>query len=141
MRLKNNRSGFTLLEIIIVVIIVGVLASLALPRLFKTINYSTSTEALNAFGTIKRGIDRCALAQGADTGVADYTVCNTWDNIGLDDPGLVAGSRFAYAWGGGFPTFRVTATANNGSGTVVMDYDTAAGTVDRSGTGDFSNIN
>ncbi len=62
MRMNKNRSGFTLLEIIIVIIIVGVLASLALPRFFNTIEYARSTEALNMIGTLKRGADRCAMA-------------------------------------------------------------------------------
>ena len=67
MKIKNNRSGFTLLEIIIVIIIVGVLASLALPRLFNTIEFSRSTEALNAIGILKRAADRCEMAIEAAT--------------------------------------------------------------------------
>ena len=37
MKLDKNKSGFTLLEIIIVIIIIGILASLALPKFFKTV--------------------------------------------------------------------------------------------------------
>ena len=47
-----NKKGFTLLEIIIVIIIVGVLASLALPRFFSTVEYSRSTEALASLTSV-----------------------------------------------------------------------------------------
>ena len=142
MRITNKRSGFTLLEIIIVIIIVGVLASLALPRFFKTVNYAMSTEALNVMGTAKRGMDRCALAQGASTGAADYSVCDNWVSIGLDDPGTVAGARFVYAWTA-FAADVIILTASGNAppnGNIVMTYDTAAGTITRSGTVDFSAI-
>ena len=42
----KRKKGVTLLEIIIVVIIIGVLASLALPRLFSTVEFSRSAEAI-----------------------------------------------------------------------------------------------
>ncbi len=143
MKIKNNRSGFTLLEIIIVIIIVGVLASLALPRLFKTINYAKATEALNIMSTAKRGVDRCALSAGADTGAPVFTNCDTWVAIGLDDPVGIPGSKFTYAWTG-FAADIIILTATGIAplaGTIVMNYDTAAGAITRSGTLDFSAIN
>lgn len=99
--MNNNKSGFTLLEIIIVIIIVGVLASLALPRLFNTIEFSRSTEALNVMGGLKRAADRCALAREATLGVPlDYGNCITFAQLGTDDPsaagGLVPGAIFDY---------------------------------------------
>ena len=52
MKKFNNKSGFTLLEILVVIIIVGVLASVAMPSLFKNVEKSRGSEALNALGTI-----------------------------------------------------------------------------------------
>lgn len=142
MKFKNKKSGFTLLEIIIVIIIVGVLASLALPRFFKTVAFAKSTEALNVMGTAKRGIDRCSLAQGAGTGSEDFDGCDNWVSIGLDDPGGVAGASFTYVWTAfADPNIILTATGNGPpDGTIVMSYDTVAGTISRSGTLDFSAI-
>src|SRR3989338_3754914 len=95
MRLKNNKSGFTLLEIIIVVIIVGVLASLALPRFFSTVEFSRSTEAFNAIGVIRQSVERCALLNDQV-----YTTCNAFGNLDAEDPsssaGNIAGSHFNY---------------------------------------------
>ena len=141
MKRMNNRSGFTLLEIIIVIIIVGVLASLALPRFFQTINFSRSTEALNAMGVIKRAMDHCAIMAGAGA-TPNYTNCNAFPLIGADDPGGTPGAHFTYLFGGAVPNLSITATAvaGSGSGTVVIVYNTTAGTITRSGTGDFAGI-
>ena len=62
----KRKKGFTLLEIIIVVIIVGVLASLALPRLFSTVEYSRSTEALAAIGSMRSAMD-CVVKKQTDS--------------------------------------------------------------------------
>ncbi|HNV23805.1 MAG TPA: prepilin-type N-terminal cleavage/methylation domain-containing protein [Candidatus Omnitrophota bacterium] len=78
----NTKSGFTLLEIIIVIIIIGVLASLALPKFFQTINFAKSTEALNTLGELKRAADRCAMMSGA--GSANYSTCGTPQALGLE---------------------------------------------------------
>ena len=80
MKIKNKKSGFTLLEIIIVIIIVGVLASLALPRFFETIEFSRSAEAINYLGTIKRGMEQCALMSGAANWPACDTIATTGQN-------------------------------------------------------------
>ena len=58
-------SGFPywicILIAILVIIIVGVIASLALPRFFELIEYSISTEALAAMGAIRQAMERCNL--------------------------------------------------------------------------------
>ena len=144
MRMKNNKSGFTLLEIIIVIIIVGVLASLALPRLFNTIEFSRSTEALNILGGLKRSADRCALANEATTGAANWGSCITWDQLGTEDPsntaGLVPGSIFDYGITFGAPgadDWQVIATRVGGGAaagdTITFTYDTAGGGITRVG--------
>lgn len=148
MKLKNNRSGFTLLEIIIVIIIVGVLASLALPRLFNTVEYSRSTEALNVIGGLKRQADRCALAREATTGVpADYGNCITWDQLSTEDPGTVPGAIFTY----GPPTYappnwEVIATRVGGTAagdTITFTYDVVGGAITRVGNpgGAYAGLN
>lgn len=143
MRLKNNKSGFTLLEIIIVIIIIGVLASLALPRLFNTIEFSRSAEALNAMGTLKHAADRCALMAGAATGAAVYTNCTTFDQVGVPNPGATPGAGFTYVITSPFvsPNWVVTATRNApGTGTIVFTYNTVTGGVTRTGTLTYAGI-
>lgn len=136
----SNRSGFTLLEIIIVIIIVGVLASLALPRLFATIEYSRSTEALGAITVIRGSMERCYLASGGN-----YTACKNWGSeLDVPNPGLSPNAHFNY---GITPDARVgytiVATRNTLDGGTSTDTITLiqnAATVSRAGTGAFLNL-
>jgi len=59
MKNLNNRSGFTLIEIIVVLIIVGVLASIALPNLFSNVTRSHAGEGIAALGPWKSQIEGC----------------------------------------------------------------------------------
>ena len=147
MKINNNRSGFTLLEIIIVIIIVGVLASLALPRLFNTIEFSRSTEALYAIGFLKRAADRCDMALEATTGGTDnYGGCDTFAELGTDDPGATPGAVFNYLITAPYvsPNWVVVATrAGVGAAvgnTITFNYDTIGGATTRVGTGAYSGL-
>ena len=143
MRITNKRSGFTLLEIIIVIIIVGVLASLALPRLFNTIEYSRSTEALNTIGVLKRAADRCDMAVEATAGTADnYGDCDTFAELGVEDPGTAASSTFNYVITAyATPSWQVVSTSTRAHlGTITFTYNTVTGGTTRAGTGPFSGL-
>ncbi len=155
MKFKSNRSGFTLLEIIIVIIIVGVLASLALPRFFQTVEFSRSNEAMNIIGAAKRAADRCSIMSGVGV---NYAPCITFPALAMDVPGLVPGSHFCYEITRSGGNWILEAERNNvdnsgagaacdanGEGTGVGDTITltlneAAGTVTKSGTGVFAGI-
>lgn len=147
MKLKNNRSGFTLLEIIIVIIIVGVLASLALPRLFNTVEYSRSTEALNVIGGLKRQADRCNLMREANTGNADnYANCVSWDQLSTENPGAVPGAIFSYLVAYAVPSWSVVATRVGGTAggdTITFTYNIVTGAITRAGNagGAYAGLN
>jgi prepilin-type N-terminal cleavage/methylation domain-containing protein len=50
---QNRPEGFTLVELMIVVIIVGILAAVAIPLYSQSVDRSKATEAVAALGTIK----------------------------------------------------------------------------------------
>ena len=139
MNIKKNKSGFTLLEIIIVIIIVGVLASLALPRFFSTVEYSRSTEALASMGAVRQSLERCYLQSSGD-----YTNCTAYANLDIEDPGNSPGAHFTYAIPSASATaYVIRATRNlvDGGSASSMIAVTLAGTaVTRSGVGAFLGI-
>ena len=141
----NNESGFTLLEIIVVIIIVGVLASLALPRFFSTVEFSRSTEALNSVGVIRKSVIRCGMVDD-DVQTCDTDASGTieFSEMDIDDPGSEPGAHFSYGIAvTGADDYVITATRNavdggDGASTVVLTV--AGGVASRSGTTAFSGI-
>ena len=138
MNLKNNRSCFTLLEIIIVIIIVGVLASLALPRFFSTVEFSRSTEALTSITAVRQAMERCYLQRNGT-----YVNC-ALVNLDIENPGTAPNAHFTYSLAGQSATgYVITSTRNaidGGDGTSTIALTQSATTVTRAGTGKFVGI-
>jgi len=65
----NRKKGFTLLELMIVVIIVGILASLAMPRFIAAANKAREAEGQNMLGAIRSSQLRYNLEHSEYTSV------------------------------------------------------------------------
>ncbi len=143
MKLASNKSGFTLLEIIIVIIIIGVLASLALPKFFKTIEYSKSTEALNNLVSLRSSVERCAMAS---TSPASCTI----STLDIQDPSGASAAHFTYnltavSGAAGIYTYTINAVRNTydggAGGTDAVALTVIGGvSITRSGAGNFSGV-
>lgn len=130
----STKKGFTLLEIMIVIIIIGVLASLALPRYIKVVEYARGLEALIQIGSLRQSMHRYYVPKKTYTGA-------TLNNLDLDNPSTDPNAHFSYAITIPTPiTFLVTATRNNrdnGDGISTMSIDQDG---QKSGTGVYSGI-
>ena len=65
MNTKRIQKGFTLIELMIVVAIVGILASLALPAYSNYTNKAKFAEAVVALGAVKSAVDVCYQTGGS----------------------------------------------------------------------------
>lgn len=57
MRVNRNNRGFTLLELLVVVVIIGVLVAYVAPRYFQQIGKSERTAALGQIDALRKAID------------------------------------------------------------------------------------
>ena len=60
----SSSKGFTLLELLVVVLIIGILAGIALPQYEKSVEKTRLAEALLNISALQRGIDAYTLANG-----------------------------------------------------------------------------
>jgi len=119
--LLKRRDGFTLLELLMVVIIVGILAALALPVYTGMVERARSAEAVTMLGTIKTAMEVYWLQGNTYVGTTIVPGGNT-GTIGIDIPAdnstlwnYILGSTDA-------DTFAVTATRSTlsrGDGTTI----------------------
>ncbi|OIO35775.1 MAG: hypothetical protein AUJ74_04705 [Candidatus Omnitrophica bacterium CG1_02_44_16] len=91
----KNTKGFTLIEVIVVVIILGILASIAGVQYTKVIEKSRWVEAREVFLKAQAGYDR--LKMDGEEGTLKQA--NFWTKLGMSDPNNLpcARRKFLYA--------------------------------------------
>ena len=124
--------GFTLVELMIVIVIVGVLSAVALPNFLGQTNKAKGTEGRSQISSIVKGAAASYL-EGGDTKVGDdiaagTTTCALW---GAPEDAL---TNFDYTCAYASPDLTVTATGNandsNLEGAVIVhDVDLSTGIV------------
>ena len=75
----TNQKGFTLIELMIVIAIIGILASVALPAYQKYTKKAKFSEVVMAVSMVKSAIDVCYSIRGA----GDLSKCDTEAEIGV----------------------------------------------------------
>ncbi len=107
MKLKQNRGGFTLMEVLIVVVVLAVLAGLAVPMYTASVEKSRKAEALAALGALRQSELRFFAQTGA------YT--NAIANLDFDPASVAGGQTLHFTYAVATPsavTFTATATRN-----------------------------
>ncbi len=61
---KSRRSGFTLVELAVVVIIIGVLAAFAVPQFMRSVERSKAAEAFNYLSSVRTAQERFQARMG-----------------------------------------------------------------------------
>ena len=120
--MMKTKKGFTLTEILIVVVIIGVLASLVIPRFTNQSERGVVAEAVQMLSAIRQGEVSYALENSGSYLDMDTTVAGDdakWAQIGIDKPPttnfnytVVSGNATATRNGGDFDTTTVILNIN-----------------------------
>ncbi|MBZ7987199.1 type II secretion system protein [Campylobacter canadensis] len=66
------KKAYSMMELIFVIVIIGILASVAAPKLFVTKDDAVKAQLLNTIQEIKKGIEAYAASEYIDNGVKKY---------------------------------------------------------------------
>lgn len=100
----RKSGGFTLAELLIVIVILGILGGMALPRLFPQVEKSRVAEAIGILSAIRKGEEAYKLEYGGylhvdgrtDTG-ENVSQSSVWLPLGMVDPHSNPNRLFNYA--------------------------------------------
>jgi len=134
MKLQRGQKGFTLIELMIVVVIIGILAALAIPRFMKATTKSKQSEAkqvLKQIYTMQRTYRQANDIYWDPTGaVAGSATPDAFATLGVE---IMPTARYSYSLAGvTVTTFTATADVPNPG----LDDDAAPDTwtIDQDGT-------
>ncbi|HNB63856.1 MAG TPA: prepilin-type N-terminal cleavage/methylation domain-containing protein [Rhodocyclaceae bacterium] len=126
---KQKQSGFTLIELMIVVAIIGILAAIAVPQYQSYTKKAKFTEVVNATSSRKSFVEVClqdpnivaANCVGGSNGIPtdDTTGFNNVTSVTVTSGGTITATGKAAAFGSSGNIYQMTATVTNGN--VVWD--------------------
>jgi type IV pilus assembly protein PilA len=129
MMLSKKQSGFTLIELMIVIAIIGILASVALPAYSQYTKKAKFSEVILAGSSVKGLVDLCFQTRGAQ----DLANCQTLALIGGNNDDIIAGAQVTSVGMAANAVITMTGAATVDSETYILT-PTPAGTVGNENT-------
>jgi len=110
---RRRQEGFTLIELMIVVAVIGVLAALALPSFLDSVRKGRRADAVASLTQVQQAQERWRANRGS---YADNDLLSTAPPDGLGIPATTVNGYYALALSGvGAAGYTVTATAKSGT--------------------------
>lgn len=114
----NNQKGFTLIELMIVVAIIGILAAIAIPQYQNYISRSQVSRVMTETAALKTAVEDCINNGQTTVGTASSTNCDPNATASNLVTGAAQGSEVAVT-GSGFPQVTLNTT---GAATIVATF-------------------
>jgi len=111
-----HKKGFTLLELLVVVVIIGILATIALPQYTATIEKARSGEAVINIGAIRVALDRYWYQNGSMPADDNFAL------LDVDNPNNIVNKLYMYSF------------KDNGTSSTKRKYSVIATRVGNAGT-------
>lgn len=83
--IKSCRKGFTLIEVLIVVVIIAALAAMVIPRFVGQVDRARAAEAFQAIGAIRKAAAQTYAITGVYNPNQNYGICENRDESNCDD--------------------------------------------------------
>jgi prepilin-type N-terminal cleavage/methylation domain-containing protein len=123
MVVAKNRKGFTLVELAVVIVIIGVLATFGVPRFLKSVERSTATEAFAYLSAVRAAQERYQARQGTYAGSMDVLDIRTASPKYFAAAAIVAGSTGSLQNSWSMTLSRKGASSGYGAYTVTFTQD------------------
>lgn len=139
MRKLNKENGFTLIEIIVVLIIIGVLVAIALPNLFSNIPRAQGATALASADAYKTVLETC-FGQNSTVAPGAAPCSLTGQSLAVAIQGLNIALNGAGTTGGGNLTYTLSGTTGAGGAVFTLTRAVNGVFTCSAGTGAYSTL-